>query len=430
MHDLKDLRTRPDYYKDKFSKRDKNLVLLFEEILKFDQQKREIQAKADGLRKRKNEIADEIGRSKDNKDKVEGLKKEGTDVNSKLAEIEKEEMDLTHKLTEKAMWLPNIVCDSVPEGEDETKNKEISKWGNPKAEKWIKPHWEIGAKLNLLDFERGVKISQSRFTVLSGMGAKLERALMNFMLDHAGSKGYKEIFPPILVNKDSMTGTGQLPKFEGDFYKCENEFLYLVPTAEVPLTNLYRDEVIPLEQLPLKCCAYTPCFRREAGAASKDTRGIIRQHQFNKIELVKITSTENSNKEHEELTNDAEEILQKLELPYRKILLCTGDIGFSAMKCYDLEVWFPSQNTYREISSCSNFGSFQARRINIKYKPSKGMPWHALTDKPQFAHTINGSGLAIGRTLAAILENYQTEKGTVFIPEVLKKYLAGLSEIA
>ena len=310
MHDLKDLRTRPDYYKDKFSKRDKNLVLLFEEILKFDQQKREIQAKADGLRKRKNEIADEIGRSKDNKDKVEGLKKEGTDVNSKLAEIEKEEMDLTHKLTEKAMWLPNIVCDSVPEGEDETKNKEISKWGNPKTEKWIKPHWEIGAKLNLLDFERGVKISQSRFTVLSGMGAKLERALMNFMLDHAGSKGYKEIFPPILVNKDSMTGTGQLPKFEGDFYKCENEFLYLVPTAEVPLTNLYRDEVIPLEQLPLKCCAYTPCFRREAGAASKDTRGIIRQHQFNKIELVKITSTENSNKEHEELTNDAEEIFK------------------------------------------------------------------------------------------------------------------------
>ncbi len=422
MHDLKDLRTRPDYYKENLSKRDKKLSGLLDELLALDQQKREIQTKADELRKRKNEIADEIGRSKDNKDKVETLKKEGTDVNSKLAEIEKGEIDLTHKLTEKAMWLPNIVCDSVPEGEDETKNKEISKWGNLKTEKWVKPHWEIGVKLSLLDFERGVKIAQSRFTVLSGMGARLERAIMNFMLDHASSKGYTEIFPPILVNKDSMTGTGQLPKFDGDFYKCENEFLYLVPTAEVPLTNMHRDEVISLEQLPVKYCAYTPCFRREAGAASKDTRGIIRQHQFNKVELVKIVLPETSDKEHEELTKDAEEILQKLELPYRKILLCTGDIGFSAMKCYDLEVWFPSQNTYREISSCSNFGSFQARRINIKYKPSP-------KDKPQFVHTINGSGLAIGRTMAAILENYQTEKGTVLLPKALQNYLGGLKEI-
>ena len=422
MHDLKDIRTRTDYYKENLSKRDKKLAELLDEILTLDQKKRGIQAKADELRKRKNEVADEIGRSKDNKEKVEALKKEGTNVNSKLAEIEKEEIDLTHKLTEKAMWLPNIVADSVPEGEDETKNVEISKWGNPKSEKWIKAHWETGTKLNLLDFERGVKISQSRFTVLSGMGAKLERALMNFMLDHASSKGYKEILPPILVNKDSMTGTGQLPKFDGDFYKCENEFLYLVPTAEVPLTNMHRDEVVPLEQLPVKYCAYTPCFRREAGAASKDTRGIIRQHQFNKIELVKIVSPETSDKEHEALTNDAEEILQKLELPYRKILLCTGDIGFSAMKCYDLEVWFPSQNTYREISSCSNFGSFQARRINIKYKPNP-------KDKPQFMHTINGSGLAIGRTMAAILENYQTENGTVLVPKVLQGYLGGVKEI-
>ena len=423
MHDLKDLRTRPDYYKDKFSKRDKNLVLLFEEILKLDQQKREIQTKADDLRKRKNEVADEIGRSKDNKEKVESLKKEGTNVNLKLAEIEKEEIDLNHKLTEKALWLPNIVCDSVPEGEDETKNKEISRWGNLKSDKWIKPHWEIGASLGIFDFERGVKISQSRFTVLSGMGAKLERALMNFMLDHASSKGYTEIFPPILVNKESMTGIGQLPKFDGDCYKCENEFLYLIPTAEVPLTNLHRDEVIPPEQLPVKYCAYTPCFRREAGAASKDTRGIIRQHQFNKIELVKIVSPETSDKEHETLTSDAEEILQKLELPYRKILLCTGDIGFSAMKCYDLEVWFPSQNTYREISSCSNFGSFQARRINIKYKPNQ-------KDKPQFVHTINGSGLAIGRTMAGILENYQTEKGTILVPKVWQGYLGSVKEIS
>ncbi len=423
MHDLKDIRTRPDFYKENLSKRDKKLIVSLDEILALDQKKREIQLKADELRKRKNEIADEIGRSKDNKEKVEVLKKDGTDVNLKLAEIEKEEIELTYILTEKSMWLPNIVCDTIPEGEDETKNKEILKWGNPKTEKWIKSHWEVGAKLGLLDFERGVKVAQSRFTVLSGMGAKLERALMNFMLDHASSKGYKEILPPILVNKDSMTGTGQLPKFDGDFYKCENEFLYLVPTAEVPLTNLHRDEVISLEQFPIKYCAYTPCFRREAGAASKDTRGIIRQHQFNKIELVKIVLPETSDKEHETLTNNAEEILQKLELPYRKILLCTGDIGFSAMKCYDIEVWFPSQNTYREISSCSNFGSFQARRINIKYKPNP-------KDKPQFAHTINGSGLAIGRTVAAILENYQTDKGTVLVPKALQSYLSGVKEIS
>ena len=254
------------------------------------------------------------------------------------------------------------------------------------------------------------------------MGAKLERALMNFMLDHATERGYKEIFPPILVNKEAMIGTGQLPKFEGDFYKCENELLYLVPTAEVPITSLHKDEVLSIDQLPIKYCAYTPCFRREAGAASKDTRGIIRQHQFNKVELVKITSTETSEKEHEELTEDAESILKKLELPYRKILLCTGDIGFSAMKCYDIEVWFPSQGMYREISSCSNFGSFQSRRINIKYKPTQ-------KDKPQFTHTINGSGLAIGRTVAAILENYQNEDGTVTVPNVLKNYLNNVAKI-
>ena len=422
MHDLKELRTKPDFFKEKLSKRSKELISNIDEILALDQKKREIQVKADELRKRKNQIAEEIGRSKDKPEKVEGLKKESLEIGTNLAEIEKNEIDLNHVLSEKVMWLPNITSDDVPDGKSEIENKEVSKWGNPKSEKWIKPHEEIGSKLNIFDFERGVKISQSRFTVLTGIGAKLERALMNFMLDHAAEKGYKEIFPPILVNKDSMTGTGQLPKFDGDFYKCENELLYLVPTAEVPLTNLHRDEVLSLDQLPIKYCAYTPCFRREAGAASKDTRGIIRQHQFNKVELVKITAVETSDSEHEGLTKDAEEILQKLELPYRKILLCSGDIGFSAMKCYDLEVWFPSQNTYREISSCSNFGAFQARRINIKYKPS-------LKDKPIFAHTINGSGLAIGRTMAAILENYQTEKGTVIVPKALQSYLGGLREI-
>lgn len=422
MHDLKELRTKPDFFKEKLSKRDKNIAHLIDEVLLLDQKKREIQLKADEFRKRKNQIADEVARSKDNQQRVETLKKESLDIGSKLADIEKEEIDLNFALSEKALWLPNIPSDDVPQGESPEENKEVLRWGTPRTENWIKSHWEIGSKLNIFDFERGVKVAQSRFTVLSDIGAKLERALMNFMLDYASSKGYKEIFPPILVNKEAMIGCGQLPKFHGDFYKCENEFLYLVPTAEVPLTSLHKDEVILQEQLPLKYCAYTPCFRREAGAASKDTRGIIRQHQFNKVELVKITSQEQSSKEHEDLTKDAEEILQKLELPYRKVNLCTGDLGFASMKCYDLEVWFPTQGRYREISSCSNFGAFQARRLNIRYKVS-------VKDKPQFAHTINGSGLAIGRTLAAILENYQTEKGTVIVPKVLQSYLNGLKEI-
>lgn len=423
MHDLKELRTNPNFFKEKITKRDKDLASLIDEILLLDQKKREVQTQADELRKRKNEIASEIGKSKDDSEKIEALKKESLKIGETLAKIEKEEIDLNFKLNEKALWLPNITSDDVPEGDSPAQNREVFKWGNPRTENWIKPHWEIGSKLNIFDFERGVKIAQSRFTVLSGIGAKLERALMNFMLDYAANKGYKEIFPPILVNKEAMIGTGALPKFEGDYYKCENEFLYLAPTAEAPLTALHKDEVIPMEQLPIKYCSYTPCFRREAGAASKDTRGIIRQHQFNKVELFKIITPETSNNEHEALTKDAEEVLQKLELPYRKVILCTGDLSFSAMKCYDLEVWFPTQKTYREISSCSNFGTFQARRLNIKYKPS-------TKDKPQYVHTINGSGLAIGRTLAAILENYQTEKGTVLVPKVLQSYLGGLSEIS
>lgn len=422
MHDLKELRTKPEYFKEKLLKRDKTLSSLVDEVLVLDQKKRTIQTKADELRKRKNEIASEISHSKDKEQKVETLKKESLEISSQLAEIEKEEIDLNFALSEKLLWLPNLPGDDVPVGDNPQGNMETSRWGNPKSDSWIKPHWEIGTRLNIFDFERGVKVAQSRFTVLSDMGAKLERALMNFMLDYATSKGYKEVFPPILVNKEAMTGCGQLPKFQGDFYKCENEFLYLVPTAEVPLTSLHMNEVIPVEHLPLKYCAYTPCFRREAGAASKDTRGIIRQHQFNKVELVKITTPEQSNEEHEKLTLDAEEILQKLELPYRKVSLCTGDLGFAAMKCYDLEVWFPTQSRYREISSCSNFGAFQARRLNIKYKPN-------VKDKGQFVHTINGSGLAIGRTLAAILENYQTQDGKITVPQGLQKYLNGLEEI-
>jgi seryl-tRNA synthetase len=308
---------------------------------------------------------------------------------------------------------------SVPDGKDETQNKEISKWGTPRASQGVLHHYEIGTELGVFDFERGVKIAESRFTVLQEMGAKLERALMNFMLDTHSKRGYKEVFPPVLVNRQCLIGTGQLPKFEGDFYKCADDELYLIPTSEVPVTNLYRDEILPEEMLPILHCAYTPNFRREAGSAGKDTRGYIRQHQFNKVELVRFTTPETSAEAHEALTKDAENILELLELPYRRSLLCAGDLGFSAQKCYDLEVWFPAQNQYREISSCSVFGDFQARRANLRYKPADG-------GKPRYLHTMNGSGLAIGRTLAAILENFQTADGAVVIPKVLRPYLGGL----
>jgi len=276
--------------------------------------------------------------------------------------------------------------------------------------------------LKVFDFERGVKLAESRFTVLMEWGAKVERALMNFMLDLHSKRGYKEVFPPILVNAACMTGTGQLPKFEGDFYKCADDELYLVPTAEVPVTNLYRDEIIDASNLPINHCAYTPNFRREAGSAGKDTRGYIRQHQFNKVELVKFCLPEMSEQEHETLTQDAEAVLEALNLAYRRVLLCAGDLGFSAKRCYDLEVWFPAQDKYREISSCSNFGDFQARRANLKYRPADG-------GKSRFMHTLNGSGLAIGRTLAAILENYQQPDGSVVIPEALRPYLHGLERL-
>jgi seryl-tRNA synthetase len=316
--------------------------------------------------------------------------------------------------------IPNCPDSSVPDGADETGNVETKQWGDFPNIKEPKHHYELGTNLKIFDFERGVKLAQARFTVLMENGAKMERALMNFMLDLHSSRGYREVFPPILVNRDCMVGTGQLPKFDGDFYKCADDELYLVPTAEVPVTNLYRDETLEADQLPISHCAYTPNFRREAGSAGKDTRGYIRQHQFNKVELVKFCLPENSADEHERLTEDAEAVLEALKLPYRRVLLCAGDMGFSAKKCYDLEVWFPAQNKYREISSCSNFGDFQARRANLRYRPADG-------GKPRYLHTLNGSGLAIGRSLAAILENYQQPDGSVRIPDVLIKYLGGIS---
>lgn len=394
------------------------------DIKKIDVEYRAANEQWETFNRRVNEISDTFktkGSSLSKEEKA-SLQEESKQLKEKHKQVGLERNEHWEKLEQLALSIPNMPDESVPDGKDEHDNVEISRWGEIPAIENPRDHWDIGAELGVFDFERGVKISESRFTVLMGMGAKIERALMNFMLDSHAKNGYTECFPPILVNRDALIGTGQLPKFEGDFYKCADDELYLIPTAEVPVTNLYREEVLQEEDLPILHCAYTPNFRREAGSAGKDTRGYIRQHQFNKVEIVKFTTPETSWDEHEKLTRDAERILEALGLPYRRMVLCAGDLGFCARKCYDLEVWFPAQNKYREISSCSNFGDFQARRANIKYKPADG-------GKPKFVHTINGSGLAIGRAFAAILENYQQKDGSVKIPDVLVPYLGGVTEI-
>lgn len=389
-------------------------------LVKVDSDWRTLQAENESLNRRTNEISEQFktGKAEDK----DALRKEQQENKKRQSDIKTQLVELESHLHALHLALPNMPDPSVPDGPDEEHNVEQKVWGDkPKIEN-PKPHYELGTALGVFDFERGVKIAESRFTVLMEWGAKIERALMNFMLDLHSKRGYKEVFPPILVNAASMTGTGQLPKFEGDFYKCADDALYLVPTAEVPVTNLYRDEVLDESLLTISHCAYTPNFRREAGSAGKDTRGYIRQHQFNKVELVKFCLPERSDEEHEKLTLDAEAVLEALGLAYRRILLCAGDMGFSAKKCFDLEVWFPAQDKYREISSCSNFGDFQARRANLKYRPADG-------GKARFMHTLNGSGLAIGRTMAAILENYQQPDGSVVIPEALRPYLHGLEKL-
>ncbi len=373
----------------------------------------------ESLRARSNQISGEFKTGKVAKEEVDKLKAESKDLKATLETVEKEKLELKTRLDELLMAIPNMPDPSVPDGHDETGNVEVKRWGEIPRIANPKEHWELGTALKVFDFERGVKLAESRFTVLMENGAKMERALMNFMLDFHSARGYREVFPPILVNRTCMQGTGQLPKFDGDFYKCADDELFLVPTSEVSVTNLYRDDVIEEADLPINHTAYSPNFRREAGSAGKDTRGYIRQHQFNKVELVKFCLPEKSEEEHEKLTSDAEAILEALQLPYRRMLLCAGDMGFSAKKCFDLEVWFPGQDKYREISSCSNFGDFQARRTNLRYRPADG-------GKPRFMHTLNGSGLAIGRTLAAILENFQQPDGSVIIPKVLGPYLQGL----
>lgn len=417
MIDIKLIRKEPDKVKALLKKRGESWLALIDEVIELDKKHREeLQIKQE-LEAKRNTLSKAVGAKKSKAEDAEAEMKELAEIKAKMKEIADNEPILFEKQSSILAGIPNMPAEDVPEGKDEEDNQEIFQWGElPKFNFTVKEHDELGKELGMFDFERGVKIAKSRFTLLKNWGAKLERALINFMLDKAAENGYSETMPPIIVNKESLYGTGQLPKFAEDLYRIADEDLYLIPTAEVPLTNIYRDEILDAGSLPVHLCAYTPNFRSEAGSASKDTRGIIRQHQFNKVELVKICKAENSEAEHEKLTQDAESILQTLNLPYRKMLLCSGDMGFSAKKCYDLEVWFPGQNKYREISSCSNFGDFQARRAQIRFKPEPKA-------KAELLHTINGSGLAIGRTVAAILENYQQEDGSIKVPEVLQSYL-------
>lgn len=421
MLDLKLIRENPDLVQEKLNCRGPGYDV--QPIVELDRQQKQIEKTRSQLQARSNEIGKLVGQkmksgSKPDDPEIVALKNEGNDLKTTLSELEPQEKDLKAQIESLLLNLPNLPSDSTPIGKDETENVEVRRWGDeykPNGDKFL-PHWEIGEKLGILNTERATKIAQSRFVSLIGAGAALERALIQFMLDRQTAAGYVEVLPPFLINSASLTATGQLPKFAEESFKCSDDDLWLAPTAEVPVTNFYRDEILSSEELPIYHCAYTPCFRREAGSYGKDTRGLIRLHQFNKVELVKLVHPDTSEQEHEALVQNAEAILQALQLPYRVIELCTGDLGFGAAKCYDLEVWLPAAGTYREISSCSNFRDFQARRGNIRFKePSqKGT---------QLVHTLNGSGLAVGRTMAAVLENYQQPDGSVRIPEVLQPYL-------
>lgn len=414
--DLKFIRSNREIVKKALADRHNDFDL--DQVLAWDEQRRTLIGESEQLKNRRNTLSQEVGRLKAAKQDTADLKDEVRGIGKRIKELDQELVDLEERLNNALLMIPNIPHETVPVGKDEEDNIVLRMEGEPpKFSFEPRPHWEIGESLDILDFARGVKIAGARFTVLKGWGAKLERALVNFMLDlHTREHGYTEVFPPFLVNRTTMTGTGQLPKFEEDLFLCERDDLFLVPTAEVPVTNLYSSEILAAEQLPLYHTAYTACFRAEAGAAGRDTRGLIRQHQFNKVELVKFTEPRNSYMELEKLTNDAEDVLRRLGLAYRVVSLSTGDLGFSAAKTYDIEVWLPAAGRYREISSCSNFEDFQARRANIRYRPEQGV-------RPRFVHTLNGSGLAVGRTLAAILENYQQEDGSVVVPHVLRPYI-------
>ncbi|WP_068449103.1 serine--tRNA ligase [Caviibacter abscessus] len=422
MIDIRFIRENPEIIRKSLNARNSDYPL--DELLLIDKNRRDILVEVESLKKQRNDASALIGKykreGKDVKELLDGMQL----VGEKIKEYDEQLVRIEERLNTLLYTIPNKVHESTPIGKDEDENIEIRKWGEPrKFDFEVKSHDELGVELDILDFERGAKLGGSRFTVYKNQAAKLERALINFMLDtHTSEHGYTEILTPQLAKKEIMMGTGQLPKFEDDMYKIEGEELYLIPTAEVTLTNLYNQEILEEEDLPKYMCGFTACFRKEAGSGGKDLKGLIRQHQFNKVEMVKIVHPKNSYEELEHMVNCAENILKKLGLPYRVISLCSGDLGFSAAKTYDLEVWVPSQNKYREISSCSNTEDFQARRAMIKYRSKDDK-------KSYFVHTLNGSGLAVGRTLLAIMENYQQKDGSILIPEALIPYMNGLKEI-
>lgn len=422
MLDVKDLRNNFDAVKAALDKRHKDYHL--EQFKDLDAKRRELIGQVEELKSKQNADSKEIPKLKKEGKDTTALMAEMKELSAKIKELDAQVAEVDDALTSFMYTIPNTPNALVPDGADDTENQEMRKWGEPtKFDFEPKPHWDLGDELGILDPATAAKITGARFTVYKGLGARLERAIMNFMLDtHVDKHGYTEVFPPFMVNRKSMTGTGQLPKFEEDAFKVAGTDYFLVPTAEVPVTNMYSDMILSGADLTIKHCAYTACFRAEAGSAGRDTRGLIRQHQFNKVELVKFTRPEESYAELEKLTNDAEEILQLLGLPYRVVRLCGGDLGFSSAMTYDIEVWMPSYNRYVEISSCSDFEAFQARRANIKFKDN-------VKDKAQYVHTLNGSGLAVGRTTAAILENFQQPDGSVIIPEVLRPYMGGIERI-
>jgi seryl-tRNA synthetase len=423
MLDLNFVRANLELVEEKLRARGMDPSSVLGDFRRLDQERRTRITQAETLQAQRNKLSQEVGRSRKagaDASQVAAVMDQTRDLKQQTEELERSAAQAEEAMRQLLTRIPNLTQDSVPPGKSEAENVEVMRWGTPPAFDFApKPHWELGESLGILDLERAAKISGARFAVYWGLGARLERALAGFMLDiHTRDHGYLEILPPFLVNSDSLFGTGQLPKFAEDLFKCEGSDHYLIPTAEVPVTNLYRDEVLEEGELPRSLVAYTPCFRSEAGSYGKDVRGIIRQHQFQKVELVKFTRPDQSNEEHEKLTGHAEAILQRLELPYRKVLLCAGDTGAASSKTYDLEVWLPGQGLYREISSCSNFEAYQARRANIRYKPQG-------KNKTELVHTLNGSGLAIGRTWLAILENYQQADGSVRIPKVLLPYMGG-----
>jgi seryl-tRNA synthetase len=426
MHDPKYLRDNSNLVRTSLGRRGQDVP--WDVVQRLSDERRILTTQVERLRHELKKGSEEVARLRRTKEPAEEAMAAMKGLGERIKNVEDSLRSVEDTLGDLALRIPNLPHETVPVGSDASGNVEIRRWGAPASFTVpAKPHWEIGEALGILDFDRAVKIAGARFAVLSGAGARMERALINYMLDlHTGPHGYREVLPPVIVNRRAMTGTGQLPKFEEDLFRLRDEDYFLIPTAEVPVTNLHREEILNEDSLPVRYTAYTPCFRREAGSYGKDTRGLIRLHQFNKVELVAFTAPDRSYEELERLTGHAESILQNLGLPYRVVTLCTGDMGFSAAKTYDIEVWLPSQGQYREISSCSNFESFQARRANIKYRPTGGKK----DAKTEFVHTLNGSGLAVGRTLVAILENYQQPDGSVLIPDVLRPYMGGMERIA